>query len=213
MLKTPTEYGYVMENNLCLFTKGPLSQWWGGFKDQDGGFKVNHTVIFNLFNAKKDQTARWLKEHENPILGWNTELEFNCCEQFMMFCKAALHNDYDMMTKIMEESHPQQQKALGRSISNWDEDLYKQHRLRVVKAANVYKFSQNLELKEWFISNFHPQTVFVEAAPWDKVWGIGLAATDEKAKHMATWEGLNLLGESLQHARRTVEKDWERVQL
>lgn len=32
------KYGYVYKNNILLFQKGPLSQWWGGFKDQESEF-------------------------------------------------------------------------------------------------------------------------------------------------------------------------------
>ena len=34
----------------------------------------------------------------------------------------------------------------------------------------------------------------VEASPYDKVWGIGLAADDPRAQHKDTWQGKNLLG-------------------
>jgi predicted NAD-dependent protein-ADP-ribosyltransferase YbiA (DUF1768 family) len=34
--------------------------------------------------------------------------------------------------------------------------------------------------------------MLVEASPRDRVWGIGLAASDERAASLATWRGLNL---------------------
>jgi ribA/ribD-fused uncharacterized protein len=29
---------FIFDEKTLLFQKGPLSQWWGGFKDQEGGF-------------------------------------------------------------------------------------------------------------------------------------------------------------------------------
>ena len=43
--------------------------------------------------------------------------------------------------------------------------------------------------------------VNVEASPLDRIWGIGLAADDERALDPARWRGLNLLGFALMEAR------------
>jgi ribA/ribD-fused uncharacterized protein len=43
--------------------------------------------------------------------------------------------------------------------------------------------------------------VLVEASPVDAVWGIGLAAQDERAGNPMQWQGLNLLGFSLMQVR------------
>jgi len=40
-----------------------------------------------------------------------------------------------------------------------------------------------------------------EASPLDLVWGIGLAAADERAQDPQRWRGLNLLGFALMEAR------------
>ncbi|SEQ87616.1 hypothetical protein SAMN05216481_11865 [Streptomyces radiopugnans] len=43
--------------------------------------------------------------------------------------------------------------------------------------------------------------MLVEASPLDRIWGIGLAADDERASDPARWRGLNLLGFALMAAR------------
>ena len=43
--------------------------------------------------------------------------------------------------------------------------------------------------------------MLVEASPVDRIWGIGLAADDERAANPARWRGLNLLGFALVRAR------------
>ncbi len=41
----------------------------------------------------------------------------------------------------------------------------------------------------------------VEASPFDKIWGIGMAKDNPKAQNMDTWNGLNLLGFVLMEVR------------
>lgn len=43
--------------------------------------------------------------------------------------------------------------------------------------------------------------ILVEASPVDKIWGIGLAHDDERAKDPNAWLGLNLLGFALMQVR------------
>ena len=43
--------------------------------------------------------------------------------------------------------------------------------------------------------------VLVEASPVDRIWGIGLAADDPRARDPSIWLGLNLLGFALMKVR------------
>jgi ribA/ribD-fused uncharacterized protein len=44
-------------------------------------------------------------------------------------------------------------------------------------------------------------STLVEACRFDKIWGIGLAATDPRAQDSAQWRGQNLLGQLLTELR------------
>lgn len=210
-LKTPEEYGYVLKNNMCLFTKGPLSNWWGGFKGQESGFSATHKELLDYVEYRNGEVEAWLF-NSNKILGLDATIEFNCVEQWMMTCKAVVMDDLESLKKILAEPNPAEQKKLGRLIANWQDTLWKAHRYQSTLVGIKSKFTnpKNIELGRWMIDNFHPQTIFVEAAPWDKVWGIGLGVTDAAAYDINTWEGLNLLGECLQETRRYIEPDWMR---
>ncbi len=71
-----------------------------------------------------------------------------------------------------------------------------------VRSANIAKFSQNPELKKLLLET--GDRAFVEASPFDKIWGIGLTANKPAAYDRARWKGLNLLGDILNEVRNTL---------
>ncbi|CAN0356037.1 unnamed protein product [Laminaria digitata] len=48
---------------------------------------------------------------------------YNCAEQFIMARKARLFNDTTHHQQIMTSSDPAEQKALGRAVSGFNEQL------------------------------------------------------------------------------------------
>ena len=63
----------------------------------------------------------------------------------------------------------------------------------------LLQFWQNPKLLETLLAT-HPRTL-VEAAPRDRLWGIGLGASNPKARNRSQWRGRNLLGEILTEVR------------
>ena len=77
----------------------------------------------------------------------------------------------------------------------------------IVVRGNYYKFSQNSELKEKLLKTGERR--LIEAAPNDKVWGIGfLARGARKHAHEGHW-GLNLLGRALEEVRERIRGEDE----
>jgi ribA/ribD-fused uncharacterized protein len=87
----------------------------------------------------------------------------------------------------MASDHPRDQKALGRKVSNFNEETWKENCRDIVKRGNLAKFSQNDDLRAELMKT--RGTTLVEAAPRDTVWGIGLSATNWKAQHRQHWRG------------------------
>jgi ribA/ribD-fused uncharacterized protein len=123
-------------------------------------------------------------------------------EHFMMAEKARLFGDEAARSAIMAAATPREAKALGRSVSGFDDALWTQHRFDIVMRGSLAKFGQNVELRDYLLGTGHK--VLVEASPVDCVWGIGLAADDTRALDPAAWRGLNLLGFALMQARSTL---------
>ncbi len=69
----------------------------------------------------------------------------------------------------------------------------------IVVAGNVGKFTAHPPMRDFLLGT--GGKVLVEASPIDRVWGIGLAATDRRAATPSTWRGLNLLGFALMAVR------------
>jgi ribA/ribD-fused uncharacterized protein len=124
---------------------------------------------------------------------------FNCAEQFMMYGKALLFEDAEVATRILAAAHPREHKALGRKVKRFDDAAWKRAREGIVKTGNRAKFTQNPELLAQLLAT--RGTTLVEASPYDRIWGIGLAASDPRAKDRAAWRGQNLLGVILTELR------------
>ena len=120
-------------------------------------------------------------------------------EHYMMASKARLFGDEEALHRILVAKHPKQAKQAGRMVAGFDEATWIERRFDLVVTGNYAKFSQHPELARFLLQS--GQRVLVEASPADRIWGIGLAADDERAADPARWLGLNLLGFALMEAR------------
>lgn len=123
---------------------------------------------------------------------------YQTAEHYMMAQKAKLF-DASLFIPIVNASHPNEAKKLGRQVKNYDEALWQAHRFNIVVDANLAKFSQHTNLKEFLVKT--QDHILVEASPVDKIWGIGLAQDHIYAEQPEQWKGLNLLGFALMQVR------------
>jgi ribA/ribD-fused uncharacterized protein len=125
-------------------------------------------------------------------------------EHWMMASKARVFSDDESLESILKSPDPKTAKALGRGVKNFLGDVWDANCRRLVTEGNVAKFGQNANLRDFLLATGNK--VLVEASPYDRIWGIGLPATDERAKHPETWEGQNLLGFALMDVRAALAK-------
>jgi ribA/ribD-fused uncharacterized protein len=124
---------------------------------------------------------------------------FPTAEHWMMASKAQLFGDQKTFAQILAVRSPREAKALGRLVSGFDEEIWRQRRYEIVLRGTYSKFSQNPALSTFLLTTGNK--VIVEASPVDNIWGIGLALDDKRALNPLTWQGDNLLGFALMEAR------------
>ncbi|KAK0204026.1 hypothetical protein DFS33DRAFT_1336240 [Desarmillaria ectypa] len=123
---------------------------------------------------------------------------FPTAEHWIMFQKALLFNDIPSAWQVLLTSSLAAVKALGRQVSNFEDDIWNRERSRIVLEGNLHKFEQNPELKEMLLGT--GEKVLVEASPRDRIWGIGYG--EKNAMNKEDQWGLNLLGQALMETRR-----------
>lgn len=143
----------------------------------------------------KDKIAQWnmtsFKDNEG--------VEYNCAEQYMFARKAKLFNDLEHYEKIMESDSPAEHQKLGRKIKNFDQGLWNSNKVGIVTLGNIFKFSQNKDLRDILLST--KNTILVEASPYDSIWGVKLSVDDPDILDSSKWNGENLLGYILTNIR------------
>ena len=162
-------------NNITPFYGGPFSQW----------YKCKFKPAMNPKNPDDAE-------------------EFSSAEQYMMYCKAKLFGDSEAMKWIMATDDPKVQKSLGRTVQNFDEEIWKRHREEIVFIGNCLKFGQNEELREELLNT--GDSLLVEASPYDRVWGVGLSEIDPRIADPEKWQGDNLLGKVLMRVRESLKE-------
>lgn len=127
-------------------------------------------------------------------------LRFATAEHYMMWSKARLFGDDDAAQAVLQAPGPAQAKKIGRLVKGFEEDAWVAHRWQIVVDASVGKFGSDPALRAYLLGT--SRRVLVEASPRDRIWGIGMGASNEHAQDPARWRGLNLLGFALMEARQ-----------
>ncbi|MFF7244046.1 NADAR family protein [Embleya sp. NPDC008237] len=124
---------------------------------------------------------------------------YRTAEHWMMAGKARMFGDEDAERRVVAAAHPKTAKTIGRQVRGFDERRWVDERFELIVRGNVAKFGQHPAMGAFLLGT--GQRVLVEASPLDRIWGIGLAADDERAGNPELWRGSNLLGFALMEAR------------
>jgi len=129
---------------------------------------------------------------------------FYWSEQSYMWLKAISFSDTETANDILKmcnvNNTPIQCKKLGRQVKNFDPEVWKLKCIPAMYLAVQHKFAQNSWLSKQLLDT--ENKVLVEASPYDKIWGIGLAEGDPEAQDESKWKGTNLLGKVLMDVRK-----------
>ncbi len=126
-------------------------------------------------------------------------VRYATAEHWMMAEKARLFGDLEHAAAAVAAPTPAEAKAIGRAVRGFDQARWLAHREGIVEAGNRHKFAQHPAEAAWLRGT--GERVLVEASPVDRIWGVGFAPDDPRARDPLQWRGLNLLGFALMRVR------------
>jgi ribA/ribD-fused uncharacterized protein len=132
-------------------------------------------------------------------------------EQFLMYWKAITFNDHETADLILKAETPKEAKKLGRKVKDFNDDTWNLKKEDVMRAALYKKFTQNKELRDFLLNPEFDGKTFVEASPYDKIWGVGLEETDPLIDDEKNWKGQNLLGKWMNWVREIIKIENENL--
>lgn len=174
-------------------------------------------LMFHMVNEKHGEFCQWYPStffvYKHEILeavgqdrkegdGYGT-VWFSSAEQFMMYSKATRFGDHETQRRVMETKDPKEQKRLGRQTAGFTHAGWDEVKSAVVELANTAKFGQNAGLRTKLLAT--GDRLLCEAAPDDRVWGIGFDA--KRAMAMQDRWGENRLGKALMAVREKLRKE------
>lgn len=127
---------------------------------------------------------------------------FRWSEQLFMYLKAKHYQDAEMCKQILNASSPREAKRLGRTVRGFNTEDWNKYKRDFMYEAVYEKFTQNSELGVKLLAPKLKGKHFVEASPYDRIWGIGLHEEDVDANDELKWKGQNLLGKTLDRVRQ-----------
>jgi ribA/ribD-fused uncharacterized protein len=70
----------------------------------------------------------------------DSTIVYQTAEQYMMHQKAILFSDHEIAAQILKTTVPKEQKALGRRVSNFNQEVWEANRERIVEEGSYFKF-------------------------------------------------------------------------
>jgi len=118
----------------------------------------------------------------------------------MMAEKARLFDDKETLVNILAAKKPRMQKQLGREVKNFDENKWKDQCFDIVAKGNYYNFKEHPNLKKKLFNT--GKKLIAEGSSHDTIWGIGIDMNETSSQDLKNWNGTNLLGQAIMHARK-----------
>lgn len=149
---------------------------------------------FTFFYGSGEPFSNW---HKAPFVEHREgqTLRFATAEHYMMYRKALCFGDTAAAAAILGTPDPRVAKRLGRRVKPFDAEVWNQVARRVVYEGCKLKFTQNAGAYQALVAT--RGTKLVEASPTDRIWGVGLAESDDRILDPGAWRGTNWLGEVL----------------
>ncbi|KAK5938952.1 hypothetical protein PMZ80_009144 [Knufia obscura] len=191
-------------------------------------------IYFHKPNEPNGYLCQW---YPSPLHDPTTNLKFTCCEQYMMYHKALHFADTESAAVVMATDNPHEHKTIGKNVRGFKAYEWDKVKRDVVVQGNMLKFGQCVAPREDGFVYPPPELVsgrlvvkqgvkaeevslrelllatgdreLVEAAPGDRVWGVGFGAAEAERLRGVNREkwGSNYLGKALMEVRRGIRAE------
>jgi len=145
------------------------------------------SVCSNFHGAEYSRLEEFPKDPNNAKF-----VLFKSVEHDYMYHKATYFKDYFHAEKIRTAKEPKDAKRWGRKVRWYDDAKWNK-----VKEAVMFR-AKLAQAHEWaYIRNYYLRMkgrTFIEASPYDAIWGVKLGADDPAVYNRRKWKGKNLLG-------------------
>ena len=150
--------------------------------------------------------GNWFK---SPIIEVIDEYPYHFLnvEQYFMYMKARTFGDEEQCKNILGCKTPKEAKNYGRLVKNYNDKVWDEKRYEIMKRGIYLKFTQNKKLKEMLLSKEYDEREFVEASPYDRIWGVGLSEDNPLIDDKLNWKGRNLMGKAVTEVREQILQD------
>lgn len=165
----------------------------------ESGARLKYLMFWGHQARDGQRTGPWCLSQWWPAEFTVDGVRYATAEHWVMAGKARLFDDGEALQRVLAAAHPRTAKAAGRKVRGFDEQTWAEHRFDLVVRGSTAKFAAHPDLRGYLLGT--GSRILVEASPRDRIWGIGLAADDERAQDPRTWRGTNLLGFALMEAR------------
>ena len=131
---------------------------------------------------------------------------FSCAEQYTMYHRALLFEDQEGAEEILQCKDPVKMSSLRgvNGITREHMKRWEEYAEEIMKDAEVYKYSQNPELKELL---FKTGELYLGRAHTDRFYGTGVVFESDDALDRNKWTGENRVGKALMAAREILRRE------
>jgi hypothetical protein len=131
-------------------------------------------------------------------------IKFDSMEQYMMYTKAKLFDDKEIMGKVLKTTDFGEVKALGRKVRNFDDRTWNEYKEGLIYKGLYAKFTSTDELKQKLLATGNK--ILTECAVKDHIWANGVSIKSEDRFYPVNWRGQNILGKLIMKVRGNIRE-------
>lgn len=122
------------------------------------------------------------------------EVTVPCSESIFMIYKALYFKDDETLEKMLQADNPRDVKHLGREVKNFDASAWSRVSTGYMSRAVKIRFDQDERFRNMLLDDKYDGKTFVEASPYDGIWGVKMDENNPLIDDRKNWQGENRFG-------------------